>query len=524
MRQIILLLTIAVATVSASSQDVAIIPQPSSVTVTEGYFILNRNSTVYADSFFDNQVNFLRQELMRHKSLPIIRNDNKEDASIIFLRESVGDMLYGLEINQKKIVIKSSGSEGAFYAVVSLLQLVNSSAIQGNSFNIKALSITDKPLYQWRGLMLDESRHFFGKEYVMHLLDWMAYYKLNKFHWHLTDEPAWRIEIAKYPYLALVGGVGSYTNSNAPAQYYTQRDIAEIVNYASQRNIEVIPEIDMPGHATAANRAYPQYSGGGSEKHPEFTFHPAKESVYGYLTDVLREVNALFPSQMIHIGGDEVSYGNEKWSADADVKRLMKQHKMTALKDVEDYFMRRMADSLLKMNSKVLVWDEMAAAGLPADRSIIFWWRHDKPEQLRKALDSGHSTVLCPRLPFYFDFVQDDAHRVGRKWSGNKFNTIKDVYQFSADSLQLNTDQKKLILGCQANLWTETVNNTNRLEYLVFPRIAALSEAVWSDPSTRNYDDFITRIVPHLWVYQKNRIYFYNPIKPESLPEPPLIK
>ncbi len=505
-------------------QELAIIPKPLVVNQSEGYFHLSKNCAVYADSFFDDEANFLRQELMRHKSLPIIRSSKKDGVTILFVRENVGDMLYSLKISPKQIVISASDSEGAFYGVVSLMQIVNSASAHGESLALQAVDIQDRPFYKWRGVMLDESRHFFGKEKVMQLLDWMAYYKLNRFHWHLTDEPAWRLEISRYPYLTLVGGVGSYTDAFSPAQFYTQRDIAEIVAYAAQRHIEVIPEIDMPGHATAANRAYPQFSGGGSDKHPEFTFHPAREAVYGYLTDILREVNAMFPSQMIHIGGDEVSYGNEKWSADADVRKLMKQHKMSSLKDVEDYFMRRMADSLMMLNSKVLVWDEMAGAGLPADKSIIFWWRHDKPEQLRKALDSGHSTVLCPRLPFYFDFLQDDEHRFGRKWSGNRFNTVKDVYNFSIDSLQLNDNQKKLVLGCQANLWTETVNNNQRLEYLLFPRIAALSEAVWSAPATRNFDDFMIRVTPHLSLYQKNRLYYYNPLKPKSLPEPPLIK
>src|SRR5690606_13307445 len=168
---------------------------------------------------------------------------------------------------------------------------------------IPAWEITDQPRYAWRGLMLDESRHFFGKEKVKSILDWMAFYKLNRFHWHLTDEPAWRLEIKKYPLLTLIGGIGSFTDGAAPAAYYTQQQIHEIVAYAAERNITVIPEIDMPGHATAANRAYPEYSGGGTEAHPHFTFNPGKEDTYAYLTDILRETNALFPSQLLHLGG-----------------------------------------------------------------------------------------------------------------------------------------------------------------------------------------------------------------------------
>ncbi|MFP4367730.1 MAG: family 20 glycosylhydrolase, partial [Bacteroidales bacterium] len=170
--------------------------------------------------------------------------------------------------------------------------------------------IREDPEYGWRGIMLDESRHFFGKDKVKSILDWMVYYKLNRFHWHLTDSPGWRIEIKKYPKLGHVGGIGNHTDPFTPAEFYTQEDIKEIIAYAKERKIVVIPEIDMPGHATAANHAYPEYSGGGSERYPDWTFHPGREGTYQYLTDILREVDALFPSQMVHLGGDEVSCGN----------------------------------------------------------------------------------------------------------------------------------------------------------------------------------------------------------------------
>jgi hexosaminidase len=369
--------------------------------------------------------------------------------------------------------------------------------------------------------MLDESRHFFGKEKVKFLLDWMAFYKLNRFHWHLTDEPGWRLEIKNYPRLSLVGGIGNYLDSTATAQYYTQEDIKEIVAYAAERKIVVIPEIDMPGHATAANKAYPQYSGGGSEKHPDFSFNPGREETYQYLTDILREADVLFPSDMIHLGGDEVSFGNEKWKTDAAVQRLMKKNGLKDLKAVEDYFIQRMADSLFEMNNRILAWDEMAGASLPVDKTLIFWWRHDRPEQLKTALDKGYTTVLCPRLPFYFDFVQDSAHRFGRKWN-RLYNSLKEVYSFSAAQTAVAQNKKQLIAGMQANLWTETVSDEQRLDYLLFPRISALAEAAWTEE--KNYAGFLDRLKLHLPLYQKQKIYYYDPFRPLQHPEPVLLR
>ncbi|MCH5599604.1 family 20 glycosylhydrolase [Niabella ginsengisoli] len=361
--------------------------------------------------------------------------------------------------------------------------------------------------------MLDESRHFFGAEKVKSILDWMAYYKLNRFHWHLTDAPAWRIEIKQYPKLALIGGIGSHSNPDEPAQFYTQEQIAEIVSYAANRNIVVIPEIDMPGHATAANRAYPQFSGGGSEKHPEFTFHPAKEETYQYLTNILREVQAMFPSKMLHLGGDEVSFGNAKWMADAAVKKLMATKGLKTVTDVERYFMQRMADSVFKMNAKLLAWDEVANMDFPKNKTIVFWWRHDKPEQLTTVLNKGYSTVLCPRLPLYFDFVQDSTHTVGRKWGGG-FSPLQDVYNFNAENLPgVTSKNQDQILGIQANLWTETMRRSDQLDFMLFPRMAALSEASWKSSEKNNYQEFTGILKKHFILYDKEGINFYNSFK-----------
>ncbi len=279
---------------------------------------------------------------------------------------------------------------------MTFVQLARLSAKGKSGISVPCWRIQDQPAMGWRGFMLDESRHFFGKQTVKLLLDEMALYKLNRFHWHLTDEPGWRIEIKQYPRLATVGGIGNRTDTLAPAAYYTQEDVKEIIAYAAVRGITVIPEIDMPGHATAANKAYPEFSGGGTAKYPEFTFNPGKEGTYQYLTNILREVNDLFPAHMIHIGGDEVSFGSASWNTDPYVQSLMKKEKLNTLVDVEHYFLRRMTDSVIAMRSKLLGWDEVSAAGLPVNETVVFWWRQEKPGQLKIALDKGYKVVLCP--------------------------------------------------------------------------------------------------------------------------------
>jgi hexosaminidase len=495
-----------------------IIPIPSGYSLMEGTFAWD-GLVVLEKGDFPNQASFLQSELLRMTGISL--SEGRVTGKRISLQQVPGlGTGYRLKIGESAILLSATQEKGAFYAVVSLLQLIRAS-IPGTEGTLQLPNwhITDRPVYEWRGLMLDESRYFFGMEKVKQLLDYMAYYKLNTFHWHLTDAPGWRIDIQAYPRLALVGGIGNHSDPNAPARYYRQEEIREIVRYAAERMIEVIPEIDMPGHATAANRAYPEFSGGGSDRYPDFTFHPAREGTYAYLSRILKEVDMLFPGNKIHLGGDEVSFGNQMWPEDPQVQQLMQKEGLTGLKGVEDYFFKRMADTLFRWNNQVLAWDEMAEAGLPRDQTIIFWWRHDKKEQLFAALNGGYATVLCPRIPFYFDFVQEASHRYGRKWAG-AFAPLQAVYDFSAENLGLDATQQKKVLGIQANLWTETVDREQRLDFLLFPRIAALSESAWSAPDTRNFDDFMRRLPLHLKQYQDNKLYFYHPGMPDRHPEP----
>ncbi|SDD21717.1 beta-N-acetylhexosaminidase [Niabella drilacis] len=500
-----------------------VIPAPAKATVTNSSFVLNKYTRIYVgDASLNDAATYLQQELMKKELLPLGLATGVPGQNTILLvlskKNIEGDEGYTLGIKDKAISIVGNSVGGVVNGISSLLQLIRVQKNNSGTIAIAGWQISDAPRYRWRGFMLDESRHFMGKQKVLQLLDWMAFYKLNRFHWHLTDEPAWRLEIKRYPRLALLGSVGSFTDPLAAAAYYTQQDIADVVHYAAQRNITVVPEIDMPGHATAANRAYPEFSGGGNDQHPDFTFDPGNARTYTYLTNILREVNMLFPSGMIHLGGDEVSFGTDKWLQNEGIKQLMEAHSLKDLKAVERYFMERMADSVYSMDAKLLAWDEMAEVNLPREKTIIFWWRHDKPAQLKMALEKGYDVVVCPRLPYYFDFVQDSLHRMGRKW-GKGYSPLKDVYSYEVASL-VNEQQMKQVQGLQANLWTETVTNFNRMDYLVFPRIAALAEAAWTKESLKNYEDFTGRLKKQLGLYRDADIYFYNPFNPSEIPEP----
>ncbi|WP_233602848.1 beta-N-acetylhexosaminidase [Pedobacter sp. KBW06] len=509
----------------ASAQDYCpVIPAPVTAAKTDARFVLNSNTPIIAgDVVFKPIAQYLQEELLKTQQMTLSMQPATGGPAIRFVLSSKKKMpagAYSLEINRDGVTIAAKESTGAFYAAVSLLQVIRQSKrTKAGLLTLTGWKIEDEPGYGWRGFMLDESRHFFGMEKLKSILDWMAFYKLNKLHWHLTDEPAWRIEIKRYPKLALVGGIGNYVDEFAPAQYYTQEQIKEVVAYAAARFITVIPEIDMPGHATAANKAYPEFSGGGTPGHPEFTFNPGKEATYTYLSNILKETNVLFPSAMVHLGGDEVSYGNQKWAVDPEILSLMKDKNLAGTKEVETYFMKRMADSLFRMNAKLLVWDEMTDAGLPKDKTIIFWWRQDKPEVLKSALNKGYETVLCPRLPLYFDFVQDSTHRYGRKWN-KTYNALENVYAFSGEDYQSQALHKNQILGIQANLWTETVQTEQRLDYLLFPRITALAEAAWSVGRKKDFPQFMERLKGHLALYEADGIYYYDPFQSRKYPEP----
>lgn len=496
------------------SESWSVTPQPNAITYSPGTFSMEGGISISAaDTTLGPTVTFFE---LRFEALGIPTSTSAQN-SIRLERTSaseLGSEGYRLEITPQSIVLTAKTNQGFFYGLMTLYQQVLFSRI----LEIPCGTLTDAPRFGYRGFMLDESRHFFGKEKVKQLIEIMALFKLNTFHWHLTDSNGWRIAITSYPKLGPVGGIGNASDPEAPAQYYSQADITEVVQYARERFVEIIPEIDMPGHATGANRAYPEFSGGGSPKYPEFTFNPGSEATYAYLETILDEVATLFPSNYIHLGGDEVHFGNAQWEELPEVKGLMQQENLPNLKAVEHYFMERMQGVLARKGKALAGWDEIVEADIPNTKTRVYWWRHDKPEQLDKALAKGFSTVLCPRLPMYFDFVQDNRDSVGRRWDG--FSSLDSVYTYPDSQHTLSASEWKLIEGIQANLWTEVIQSERRLDYMTYPRLMALAEAAWTQSTQKDLDIFYQKLSGIFKFLEAGNIYYYDALSPELSPEP----
>ncbi len=440
----------------------------------------------------------------------------------VLIDKSVGPAeSYKLKISDRKIKIVAADEDGAFYAKETLKQLV-----QTEGHRLRCMEIYDAPRYAYRGFMLDEARHFFGEEKVKQILDLMARYKLNTFHWHLTDSQGWRMEIRKYPLLTEIGAKGDYSGVGVgSAQYYTQEQLASIVEYASKLHIDVIPELDMPGHANASNSAYPQYSGGMSEKYGAFTYNPGNEETYSYLNDIVGEVMEIFPDGRLHIGGDEVWFGIKAWEDKPEIKSLMEKEGFTELRQVERYFIERMMDSLSVRGIEYMGWDELTEIDAPRN-TVVYWWRHNKPEVLLNALNNGYSTVLCPRIPCYFDFIQAEGLQWGRTWD-KAFCPLDKCYDFPEsvlDGMEISEAAQTFISGIQANLWAERVPDGQRLDYMVWPRLCALAEAAWTMPENKDYSDFQLRLNPSYNYFDKLGLWYFDHRNPSRHAEPSGVK
>lgn len=520
MKHLLLLLLFLGITFGRSHAQIEVIPYPQQVELSSGEYSL-KNTPVYYTTEIEHEAQYLKKQLEKFQLKATLKKRKQEGKGIsLQLDPNIqGKEAYRLIISPRSITIQASTPTGIFYGIQTLLQQIHSRKPEKT---LNCCQISDTPRFGWRGYMLDESRHFFGKEKVKQLLDLMAWYKLNKFHWHLTDEPGWRIEIKKYPKLTTIGGRGNWSDPNCPdVNYYTQEDIREILQYAAERHVEVIPEIDMPGHATAANNAYPEYSGGGTPDHPDFTFNVGKEEVYSYLSDILREVAGLFPTKYMHIGGDEVAFGSKAWETDPHVQNLMKRENLKTVKDAERYFMYRITDTIKTINKTLIGWDELLELNMDPQTTVIMWWRHDRVNALKKALANRFQVILCPRRPLYFDFIQHSSHKWGRTWNG--FCPIEDIYNFPDQGLsqwQIPVDQYPLIQGIQANLWTERVHNEKRLDFMTFPRICALAESGWTQASNKDLENFKNRLNNAYELFDQLGLYYFDTRNPEQHPEP----
>jgi hexosaminidase len=412
-------------------------------------------------------------------------------------RDGYGREAYGIEVTPARITVSASSSAGLFYGAVTLWQLL---PVRAGGGEIAAQTITDEPRYSWRGLMLDSSRHFQSPAFVRSMIDWMAWHKLNVLHWHLTDDQGWRLQIRKYPKLTSVGAWRTPASvPGSPPQkpyggFYTQQQVRDIVAFAATRHVQIVPEIDMPGHAQAALAAYPEL--GAIDGHPTlpvsakwgvhshlFNLEP---STFEFLQNVLDEVLQLFPSTYIHIGGDEAV--KDEWNASAAVQARARQLGISDATALQTYFTQRISGYLSAKGRRAVGWDEIMQPGLAADAVVMSW--HGASAAHTAAI-GGNDAVLAPDPGLYLDHRQSPlaTEPPGRI----SVLSLKDVYDFEPFDAALSEAQQRHILGVQAELWTEHMQTERRVDWMALPRAAALAEVGWS-PTPRSWPDFVKRL------------------------------
>ena len=510
-KKFVLFLLLCCATIPTLAQE-TIFPTPSTCHIKSGYFVATPNTTVKGNGKYAKQLAKNLKTTMATLSLPedggtgrIVLKQLKEDKMI---PES-----YELKVTENQVLLTAEDEAGMRHAYEAILQL-----LRFEKGRVKCCEIKNTPRYGWRGFMLDESRHFFGKEKVKQYLDLMAMLHMNVFHWHLTDVPGWRIEIKRYPKLTTEASIGNWHDPKAESTFYTQKDIREIVDYAAERKIMIVPEFDMPGHATAVCKAYPEVSGGGEGRWKHFTFHPCKEETFEFIGHIMDELFELFPSPYIHIGGDEVHFGNQSWYTDPEIQQFIKEHKLGNEVGMEHYFIRRIADMVAQKGRTIIAWDEAIEAGVAPEKMIVMWWRHDREKNLAKALNLGYRVILTPRRPLYADFVQHDSHKIGRRWNG--FCPLEDIYHFPNKLMPILKGHEKQILGLQMNLWTERVMTPQRADFMVLPRLAGTAEAGWTLSENKNEKGFMSKLPAFLKFLDTMSLYYFNPFEPKLTPEP----
>lgn len=495
----------------------SIIPAPMKAEAQEGQFQLTADTRILADDQFKNEAQLLAARLRVATGYPIKIKSAPATPSasdIVLTAQDAGSDLgaegYALSVQSKGVTVRATTAAGIFYGTQSLLQLlppeIFSTNVANTMWQVPCVQVEDHPRFGWRGFMLDVSRHFYTKAQVEQVLDLMALYKLNTFHWHLVDDQGWRIEIKKYPRLTQVGawreGVGfgldpksttAYDKRGRYGGFYTQRDIKEVVAYAAARHITIVPEIEMPGHSSAALRAYPQFLCPNvqitlPEKGGIFhgVYCAGNDGTFIFLGNILDEVTKLFPGKYIHIGGDEVNKSN--WEHCNLCQARMKTEGLKDERELQAYFIRRI-EKIVNDHGKALIgWSEIREGGLAPSAALMDWIGGGA-----ESASSGHDVVMSPTKYCYFDHYQSTNHTAEPKAIGG-YLPLSQVYEFDPVPENLAPEYQARVLGGQANLWTEYVAGFRHVEYMMFPRLDALSEDDWTPKDAKDWDDFQKRV------------------------------
>jgi hexosaminidase len=522
---------------ASSDTQIAIVPAPRQIRV-EGAapFIIQPGATriVAADPSLRAVADYLSEVLAPAlgAALPVAGTDPDVSSAIVLKLDPslpLNDEGYRFVSTPAGVMVTARTPAGAFWGVQTLRQLLAPAAlesvkVENVTWTIPSVTIDDEPRFAWRGLMLDVSRHFFNKDEVKQFIDLLALHKFNTFHWHLVDDQGWRIEIKKYPKLTEVGawrdGIGfnfdpkestAYGPDGRYGGYFTQDDVREIVAYAKRRYINVVPEIEMPGHSVAALASYPELTcqnNGPFTTEPKRGIHPgvycaSNPQVDRFLADVIAEVIELFPSQYIHIGGDEVP--KEPWQNCPRCQAYMKEHNLKDEHELQSDFIRRIDKFLAARGRRLIGWDEILEGGL-AEGATVMSWRGTKGGIA--AAQAGHDVVMSPTSHCYFDYHQEPdlpkPKRIGR------YLPLVHVYSFEPVPAELTPEQAKHVLGGQGNIWTEWMPNFARVEYMTYPRACALAEILWSPKDSRDWNSFTKRLRAHYKRLEAMKVNYFK--------------
>ncbi|MDF9831743.1 family 20 glycosylhydrolase [Parabacteroides sp. PF5-6] len=493
------------------NQGINIIPAPLSLVQEEGSFTLNKGTTIYASQEEAKTIaDFFALKIRRSTGFPLATSETATGKGIALSIDNtleVNDEGYTLEVTPQQVTVKGKTAQGLFYGMQSLMQLLpaeieNPALVNGMAWTIPAVTIKDEPRFGWRGIHLDPCRHFMTVEEVKRQLDVLSLFKVNTMHWHLTDDQGWRIEIKKYPKLTEIGSKRIEGEGFEYGGYYTQEEVKEVVQYAADRFITVIPEIELPGHGMAAIAAYPELSCSGIESTPriiwgveDVVFCAGKEETFEFLEDVFKEVIELFPSDIIHIGGDECP--KSEWKACPLCQKRIREEKLqakdghTAEERLQSYFVQRMEKVLAKYGKKIIGWDEILEGGL-APTAMVMSWRGEQGGIA--AANMEHYVVMTPQNDgMYLDRFEGDPKIDPVTIGGSA--TIETVYNYNpTPAVLVEQGKEKYILGVQCNTWSEYMYTNELREYRIFPRILALAEIGWTALDRKDYKDFERRI------------------------------
>ena len=488
----------------------ALIPMPATLERSPGYFELRRGTPLIVRSGNAQALGAANhfKQLVADVHLDL-RNEGSGDDAIVFeldpnllVRGDDNGDGYELSVSPQRVLLIARTSRGLFYGGITLWQLI-SGASENAPRRIPALAISDHSRFAWRGLLLDSARHFQSVEFIKRFIDQMAQHKLNVLHWHLTDDQGWRIQIRKYPKLTEVGAWRTPPGGGpAYGGFYTQDEIRDIVRYAAERYVTIVPEIEMPGHAQAAIAAYPQFGVTGNSPGVShdwgvntYLFN-VDESTFVFLQDVLDEVMELFPSPYIHVGGDEAA--KDQWQASTLVQQRVRELGLKDETALQGWFTARIGRYLATHGRKLIGWDEILEGGVPPDATVMSW------RGVQGAIDAakqGHAVIMAPSPVMYFDHLQQSGHDEppGRP----DVVSLQDVYRFEPVPKELDAAQAAHVLGAEAALWSEYLTDEQRVEHAAFPRSAALAEALWSPPMQRDWDSFQARLPTQLARYAR---------------------